>query len=313
MSALDYLRSLQGDIDKTMEPPEWIKIHREEQLKNDPLLREAYQSTRMSIADFEVHIKNHLVNPILQVMDVSESSKLMSVPVGLLPTFDPNAWALRTPSGEHVVVLHWALLTLVSLYKETQFACFRAPEQAAIIESQCHDYIACAFNATSVSTVPPPIPFQLSPEDFISAQIMACAGEIFIIAHELAHIVLGHTGQYITIPLKLKGKQEQVEKLNPRQQQELDADCQAIKWICQFDRKSSNPIVHFAAHAPSLAAEVLMMIHFVEKSLGTAPSPSSSHPSAIQRLQNIHQKCAHLMDKEDVENFSQWIATATKE
>ncbi len=163
------------------------------------------------------------------------------------------------------------------------------------------------FNQVHSISLPPPIPFQLSHEDFSNAQITAGACEIFIIAHELAHIVLGHTDEYTTVPITAEGKEVHVEKLNPRQQQELDADCQAFQWICQLDRESSNPIVCLAAFGPILAAEVLMMIYFVEKSLGAHPSAHSSHPTGIQRLQNIGKRCGHLINEDNARNLERWL------
>ena len=117
MSALDYLKELQSKF-----PPESMQnwnqgispeiCERRLELAGRVGYRAELEKmySQFTFEWQEQTFKEDVVNPFLSCLPMETRRALENVAFGFLPTWNPNAWALRTPQGEMLVVLHAGLL-----------------------------------------------------------------------------------------------------------------------------------------------------------------------------------------------------------
>ncbi len=287
MSALSYLRELQGGVRYRIYVPDDIVAKRSHELQG---YQEAYDRTAKTIEAHEEWFKRALVEPLIYSVPRPLNVDLSAVVVGLMPTYDPNAWSLKTPDGDDLIVVHTELLSALSFYNEVQltylFLRDENTKEARRIFGQGMEFIRQSF----VDRVPvqyPAIPHEL-PSHFQQLALMkTMAQELFVIAHEFSHINLGHTAA-ATETMSSVIQHRSVEKIGWQHRQELDADFQAFRWLCGL-KSSSRGLVQFVSQAPFLAAEVLVFMHVVESFFATGQQVSS-HPSALARLKSLHER-----------------------
>lgn len=310
MSAIDYLRQLQASMPYSGGIPEGILKQRREQLKDYADFLTTYEP---SLENTEKFFREKLVAPFLACIPSDEARNLHDTPVGLLPIYEPNAWAIQTPSNDHLIVLHGEMLAVLSFYNEVKAATQQIYQQhgmdkATSFNRDCFRIIFDSFLHKRSADFPP-LPIKLDERLHQSVQLMTCANELFIIAHEFAHIALGHTGKVHAVSLKGIGGLTQVSKVMWEQQQELDADLKAFKWLHQLDRNSESIFIRFAALSPTICAEVLMLIHFLEAYIGF-PDSTSSHPPALVRMKHIFSHAHEIMSEFDKSHFAEMIQRA---
>jgi hypothetical protein len=308
--AREYLRELQVKLqDNGQEIPAPLLKHRFE-LKD---YEEAYRSLApgaLTIEGRQEWLNDNLVRPFLSNIASADARLLLDVPVGLLPIYEPNAWAVQTPGGEDLIVLHTELASVLSFYNELNAACFSLLSQNPQSSYELHDhgfkYIYEAFRRPRTFWFPI-IPVKLTLQQFGVVQMMTLGNELFILAHEFAHIALGHTGECVTVQLGM-AKKTSIRKLHWEQQQELDADLKAVEWLCSLRGKVMGPFFGLVNQIPILCAEVLVLIHFVESHLGF-PDITATHPPASERLKFIASKAKNFLSNLEREELSRWIAT----
>jgi hypothetical protein len=310
-SAIDYLRQLQSQLQDNVTEisPELLK-HRFEQV-------EGFESVYSSIADSvstleqqEKWLLDEIVTPFLSNIPTEDARQLVDVPVGLLPIYEPNAWAVQTPGGENLIALHTEIASVISFYSELQIAIWKIHSENQELAYELHEK---GFEAIFQSfrqqrkLAFPIIPVKLTPQEFGVVQMKTFASELFILAHEFAHVALGHTGACVNAQLGMARKTH-VRKFNWEQQQELDADLKAIEWLYHLKGKNISTLSQLATKFPIMCAEALVLIHFVESHVGF-PDATSTHPPASERLKNIASNTKNLLSDAEMQELSQWIKT----
>ena len=124
MDAKAYLKSLRKNMKPRVPAPiEQILERRSRQLhmkeQEIQLMLNKYDSS--SLDGTEMMMKDILIEPFLGLLPLQVSQELRDVPVGVLPTFDPNARAIQVPGNGPLILLHSELLEAVSFYSELQF------------------------------------------------------------------------------------------------------------------------------------------------------------------------------------------------
>jgi hypothetical protein len=289
-------------------------------------------------------LRKELADPFVATLPAADREVLSHVIIGLFPTHDPNAWALRTPEGADLVVLHYELLAVLGFYSELKQVVLRmdqganpegtenlellvkaaskglrtdaadlgiatryetSPEAQRIAEEGI-GLIVDSFAGRELRTTPE-LPLDISERDLDVVFLKACSGELFVLAHEFAHVALGHTAALQESTIELNTKRMMVKRFNWQQRQELEADAKAFAWIAGLrGRETSNPVLAFAGLAPSLCAEFLMLVHFVELGIGR-PGPDSSHPPAAERLRYLYRSFSSTLQPYDAWNIRMMI------
>jgi hypothetical protein len=90
LSAIDYLRRLQSECEFDPELSDRLISHRRQAggaLKN-------YGGAKISIEGREQFLREFIVEPFLSCLPAEDRRSLEKISVGLLPTYEPNAWAI---------------------------------------------------------------------------------------------------------------------------------------------------------------------------------------------------------------------------
>ena len=308
--ALDYLRQLQASIPYEGGVPEDLLRQRTKQVEG---YADLVRTKDHSFEGDEKWLRENLILPFLACIPRHEARALHETPVGLLPIFEPNAWAVKTPSGDDLIVLHTELLAVLSFYSEAKGVHGEihrrlGMEEATKFIRECFRLIFDSFlHKRKVDF--PPLPVTLRGKAFEMVQIMTCLNELFIIAHEFAHIVLGHTGTVRVTPLKSIPGHKTVSIVTWEQQQELDADRKAMEWLHHLDKNSKSIYIKGAAFSPTMCAEVLMLLHFIEAHVGF-PDSKASHPPALVRMEHLLSHAQEMLSDSDREHLAGMIRRA---
>lgn len=308
MDAQVYLRSLRENVKPRVPAPiEQILERRSRQLNIEKEEARAILTKYdgLSFDGLEMFLKDVLIEPFLDILPPQVSQELRSVPMGVLPTFNPNALAIQVPGNGPLIVLHSELLAAVSFYNELQLLAGRLLSKQKIGEAvqllhSGHGFVVGCFGMERSLNYPilPDLP---SSTDYDRVQMKTLANELFIIAHEFAHVHLGHLRGLATMPLVTRDNSVVVNVYNRNQQMELDADVQAVEWLARLrGRGTQKGALALPSVSVAMAVEVLMLVHVVEVNI-PRNTRQSSHPPAIQRLQHILNDCPDILETDDKE------------
>ncbi|MBA7703245.1 hypothetical protein ES703_112027 [subsurface metagenome] len=314
MTAIEYLRSLQNRVRTKAGPIDRIVKPRSQQMGG-------YQAIYRALAKFPVFtleqrekfLKQTLITPFLVTLPDEIKKSLEGVYVGLLPTYDPNACAIHVPNNGPLVVLHTELLAALSFYNELQLLAGKLLmdndlKSAKKLLNQGHRFIVDCFREDRLKNYPL-LPPTLTEEELYFVQLKTAANELFVVAHEFAHIYLGHLSTYMSVPIQKN--QVTLHKFTRNQQMELDADVQAVRWLVNLYKKDmKETTIQLLSRSVSLAIEVFMLFHIVEVNLST-PTEKTSHPSSVTRLAHILNKCGTLLSLEDRRFLAEMIVNAS--
>ncbi|MBB6068184.1 hypothetical protein [Methanococcus maripaludis] len=111
--------------------------------------------------------------------------------------------------------------------------------------------------------------------------------ELFILAHEYAHVYRGHKAT------------EKISESVARQQ-EIDADSKAVEWIINLKENLKNGSeMHFTPDI-SLIADEFMLVHVLEVN---GILKEDYHPKSKERLQNIYENVKDKLTDSEIESF----------
>ena len=309
-SAIDYLRELHNQLhdNKQWIPPDLLK-HRVEQFEEMGSVY-ASRADTLTIEGRENFLYNSVVKPLLTNIPPKDAHALVDIPVGLLPIYEPNAWALQTPGGENLIAMHTELAAVISFYSELQCAVRKIYNETGKKPLELHrEGLEAVFQSflQQREVAFPVIPVKLTFEELALVQMLTYGSQLFILAHEFAHVALGHTGDCVSVRLEM-GTKPNVRKVNWEQQQELDADLRAFEWLCHLKGKDLGVLLRLAAKSPITSLQFLLLLHLVEAHVGF-PDATSTHPPALERLNHIACGARRLLSDPETETLSQWIST----
>jgi hypothetical protein len=314
LDSLAYLRLLQKNVPPRAPAPfdEIIKLRSGEFNKTIAEMRRiSNKYSILSLEGQEKFLKDFLIDPFLRNIPPNISAELKDIRVGMLPTFNPNASAIQVPGNGPLIILHTELLAAISFYNELQILAGKHYlksefDEGSNLQNFGHKFLVDCFRKDRTVNFPI-LPLTLSEKEMIIVQRKTLSNELFIIAHEFAHIYLKHFHKNKISALNIAGKGISIRRYDMAQQSELDADIQAVKWLAYInDNKDKNDLT---LPSVGMAVEVLMLVHIFEINQ-PRNMKTSSHPLAITRLQNISDKCESILNKLDREFIAGMVDNA---
>ncbi|SDH03583.1 hypothetical protein [Desulfosporosinus hippei] len=259
--SIKYFRELQRNCSSQLYGNlEEVLMYRKKQLNlNDKKLKKIVKKFKnRSFLKYEEKLYNQkIAKPFLDVLPLEVSEKLRDVYIGILPTYKINASATKAPHGKPIIKLHCQLMTAIAHYNETQMLYGEISKNSeANDDFLCKSYLEicnCFIYQPylpKMSLLPP----LLNQEKLQLVYRKTFLHELFIIAHEYAHIYLGH--------LEIK-----TEDKTLMQKCELDADLQAVKWI--FEAINNKKMKGFQSLPYYFAIEIFVLFHILEVNSST--------------------------------------------
>lgn len=292
MNSKEYLRYLQKEAGIKPYNIEKLKTHYNLRYNKERIdkVYEKFIDVNNPLISLENFINKVIVEPFFKILTDEEKKILSNVYVGFLPTYNPNAMAISVPNSYPLIILHTELLAALSYYNEYQLVSYKIMEEGVInqvIDEICKGYkvvVECFIESDKPSI--PLIPPVLSKEMFEFSNMKTLAQDLFIIAHEFAHIYLGHLDD----SSKFSFPRINVNKVNCDQRMEFEADLQALKWLSRI-RVGQGFYYRDVLDEYFLvfSIEVFMMFHLIEANT-SIPNDDSTHPSAVKRLTYLLQE-----------------------
>lgn len=242
------------------------------------LFRQKYNGVLEKIPKPENCVQEYvssLIQPIFDVMTPEEKQHLGNIEVAAIPMMEMNAKTIKASFGEHVVVINKRLMGLI--YSWGELGVMPILQNNYDKDSYARNFapIIDSYLTPNSSLALPIIPLDAIP--FSVAEMLALKAKLaeqFILAHEFAHIVLGHLVDCTDYAIH----QEFIAQID-NQQKELDADVKAMKWMEAICGKDSEELLFFCA-------EIFVLFHYIECNT-SFPKQGASHPPALLRLVNI--------------------------
>lgn len=245
------------------------------------------------------YMNQFLLNPLLQVLDKKEKEKLSTTIVDAVPLDKIRAYGTKVNTKEYAVVFNERLLGLISAYNEIRIVSLKELYESNPYKGNFAKNFAPLIDSYLTPNSNEALPLysyeQLSKTDSLKAALLTIAGEQFILAHELSHILLGHFESTAD-----KQRRYKYGASNTSQEYEYAADIKALKWIKRLI-KANNHKISLEMHV-----EIFVLFHLIECNLGI-PSKDNSHPSALDRLINLKDNCAVHFDKCGIRFMSEMI------
>lgn len=231
----------------------------------------------------EAFLKELLIKPIYKVLNENELRILNNVHIDIIPSFKANARIIKADDGEYLVIINERLMALFFSWYELQMKA----ALELIPDNDTQDFaksfspvLECYLTRNSNSALPTFTFEELSFEYQYIALMQTISCEQFVLAHELAHVYLGHLKQVNCLNMINDEFWATFPAQNESQQMEFDADIQAIKWLVSLTKDEKNHIFFFI--------DAFTVFHYIECNEGF-PTAESSHPSTISRLINIRE------------------------
>lgn len=215
------------------------------------------------------------------------ASALSGVVFGILPGVRASSVAVAFSPAAPIVLLHSSLIRAARLWQLTKIRGGQFTTGIQMIMLQFHGpYSVADYGVLEAYD-------RIAPEELPSVVPDTMSFVLFAVAHEYAHIHLGHLSD-------TKSRHLLSHIPSPaatwRQRQELDADEQALRWLSDVDPDPGAIRPDYpgawaleAAADPEQRAlrrmDALVLLNIVE-ALSSQPGPMSSHPTALSRLKH---------------------------
>lgn len=220
------------------------------------------------IKSLEKIYNKHIAEHFLSTLPNEVKEKLKDVYIGILPTYKINACTFKGPNNKPIIILHSQLQAAISQYNEVQFIFGKKfkinEEEACEFLYKSYSEISTCFLYSDFAPKMSLLPAILNTAEYNLMIQKTFLQELFIIAHEYAHIYLGHLDKIETKNLLEDGTM--INEYVKSQKMELEADLQAMKWIlnCTKSNKLDNTLLYGISTTPQLAIEVFMLFHMLE-------------------------------------------------
>lgn len=274
-------------------------------IKSEPFKRESFFRLKYGNNYNQLKIDNRdymnqfLLTPLLQVLDKKEKEKLSTTIVDAVPLDKIRAYGTKVNSEEYAVVFNERLLGLISAYNEIRIVSVKELYESNQYKGNFAKNFAPLIDSYLTPNSNEALPLysyeQLSETDSMKAALLTIAGEQFILAHELSHILLGHFESMADTQRRYKYGAN-----NKNQECEYAADIKALKWIKRVIKANKHKI------SLEMYIEVFVLFHLIDCNLGIPPK-GNSHPSALDRLINLKDNCAVHFDAQGIKFMQEMI------
>ncbi len=236
----------------------------------------------------ERYVEDHLLPPLLCVIGEDALCTERKVLTASIPMDSINAKATRVNQTEYLIVLNKRLLSLIYEYNELQFLFGKNADKIQSEDAVRHfaPIIDSYLTPNSGMALPVHGYDEISLEESMMITYKTVLQERFILAHELAHVVLEHIKPMEASNFNIDELLAEDYYQNERAKKEHEADALALRWMSALCKDPNERL---------MAAEVLVIFHLVECNLGF-PCSDASHPSALNRIVYLRDKCGELFD-----------------
>jgi hypothetical protein len=251
-----------------------------------------------------------IVEPFIMSLDESTQQKLKDVWVGLLPTHKTNALCCYVPNTIIPVIIVYDKIIGALSFRAESFIIFG--ELLKHDEKLAHSFLFYSsqklvdFFSNKVQNLPI---YSLPSDVKMFSLRIACAQELFLVAHEFAHIYLDHLDLAEVENLFLEGDIN-LEHFSFEQKLELEADLQAAKWMMNFKKKNvQEGLLAFANHFDSII-EILPLFHLIQENIDSDTQHKGkkrSHPSAEDRLHYIYSNLKDCLSEDECKSIEKTL------
>lgn len=231
-----------------------------------------YYNGKEYVDIMEDYYNNYLKKPFIDKLPIDVQKKIRDIYIGILPTYKVNASAIKSPDGIPIIILHSQLLTMVTHYNEMQMIFGRLMQNGyeedaiRLLQDITKEICKCFIYHEYFPTMSL-LPTMLDKDEFLFANSKSDIQILFIIAHELAHIYLGHLDDTSCEEIYIEDQKIKIEDYVLNQKYELEADVLAAQWIIDVLSKSDK-----ASHInwdifknnSYLSFEIFMLFHLIE-------------------------------------------------
>lgn len=218
----------------------------------------------------------------------SEREALKRVPVGILPSTDVNAFAIRTPRRGAVIALNVALLHHFKILLYSSLALIHVDDHSTFNRSHpSEEYEQSIIRLAKVVCSGDTINWDefhirdcfigAQPNRLVTTSMLFVA--VFVLLHEYGHVQLGHLDANAVRQIAI-GSTEVDVYLNSHNQ-EYDAD--------NFALVRFRKLLHDHEAAMSIVGILFRFFDLCERMAGV--TVSGTHPPALQRWQRIKNIC----------------------
>jgi hypothetical protein len=143
------------------------------------------------------YIKEFIFDPIVKLLPPAEQDLLRAVPVLVLPNRTVNGCVARAPNGEPLIIIDSGLMSMVSFWFERFFEAawmaFQRPlTEVASFNLTTYKFIIDYYKTRGIFAFPMPASEGNLERIQGPAMVMTMGTEIFILLHEMVHILHGH-------------------------------------------------------------------------------------------------------------------------
>lgn len=316
MTGQEYLKELRGTKCNKMQmgTANTIPDFRKEQYNIEQSLMKKYLNLLENDEFLDMYFQQE-TERFISCLPTEVQNKLKNVVVGVIPSFIVNASAIMNIDCEdYVIVLHTQLMSIISQFCEVQMLMgksihnedlkrFCYEELKKIVD--CYKYQQDAIRLHIIDS-------QLNKEEMTLMGLQTTIIETFVIAHELAHIYLGHCGKAENKEVCLKDDRK-ISVFEHRKLMELEADKQAFLWLIEVIRcKDYSEMISVYRNEEALATEIFQLFHLIEVSTGEYDEVilEAKEKASENGIDEILNRLAIIMNR--VDNIIQGKDTESK-
>jgi hypothetical protein len=142
------------------------------------------------------YLREMIYDPIVKLLPPRDQEKLANASLIALPNRSVNGCSLRSPNGDPLIVIDSGLLSLLSFWYERKVEAQRLANTrpfSDVVEFNgvTYNFLLDNYRADGVYAYLPPSS-QTPPDLLTYAMFMTTAAEIFVVLHEIGHIIAGH-------------------------------------------------------------------------------------------------------------------------
>jgi len=260
---------------------------------------------------WEDHIRK-ISNTVLESLDNQKRNNLKDYAVGLLPTSDPNACSIAVPDGGYIIALDLGLTPFLFQMNTLLASTFGIIGFGGKLQNPVQDTKQISYDLYKIAqyytnTLSRPIPSERKKYSFQTTMIASILSQIqliFVLAHEFAHIIMGHLKEQDLKNLEYNEKKIAVNLFKDMPIQELEADLNAMDITQSVIHKFGNSILGIENAYKWIPASIsILFIYFdLLEQLGFVPRNTNSHPSARERLNQVIN-VTNSQDKDELINL----------
>ncbi len=282
MKALELLNNIKSSYTTTNRTPNEKFIKKREQILS--IIEDKELINRM-----DKYVYEFLFAPIYNLLNENELKRLKNMVVDSVSIPKINASTFKTDENEYLIIITDRLMALLHTWNEIQIRISMLEDISKEYASKVLAPIIDSYLTPNSNYALPVFSLEEIPLKYLElATIKTIMQEKFVLAHELAHIYLGHLEDVKGVSsfvsdFSLSSFYENPEKI----EKEFEADVQAVKWLSRIDG---------ADIALTMYIEALVVFHYIECNVGF-PSSESSHPASLLRLVNLNKECKKYFAK----------------